>query len=289
VSFLFAFVLPTTHCEEGCTHCFYETGHSSRVEAVDFLEPLDRALDLLLHQGLQQVVISGGEPLLSPRLEPLVKLCNDKLLHLLLLTRGGPLDRQMLAALERWGVDDITLSASADDEPLRRIVNRILFHSRYLPTLLTCITRENLDQVRPLMALADRLNLPQLFTPVYIPRDHPAHDELSLQRLDSGQWDRLLEDLRPWTEEAGTGAYWELVRDHFRGRPAHPGRCHMGSAGFVVDADGSVYPCFHRHDQRAGNLLTDPWPEIQRNLHALGEQLCRAPCFGEHCLSLFVG
>ena len=44
MAFVFAFVLPTTRCLAHCEFCFYETGHNERVEAVDFLEPLDRAL-----------------------------------------------------------------------------------------------------------------------------------------------------------------------------------------------------------------------------------------------------
>ena len=86
-----------------------------------------------------------------------------------------------------------------------------------------------------------------------------AHAELSLRWLDPGQWEALLADLRPWSEESGTTAYWELVRDLFGGLPASPGRCHMGTAGFVVDADGSVYPCSQLVAPRfwAGNLMEE--------------------------------
>ena len=47
LSFSFAFILPTTRCEVRCDFCFYQTGHSPRVEEVDYLEPLDQALDAL--------------------------------------------------------------------------------------------------------------------------------------------------------------------------------------------------------------------------------------------------
>ena len=63
----------------------------------------------------------------------------------------------------------------------------------------------------------------------------------------------------------------------------------MGTQGLVIDADGAVYPCFHRHDLLAGNLMHDPWETIVKRLRNMGEPLLGAPCFGEHCLSMFAG
>lgn len=289
MSFSFAFILPTTHCEVRCSYCFYETGHSLRVEDVDFLEPLDAALDALVDGGLQQVIISGGEPLLSPRFPALVQLCNDKLLHVLLLTRGRLLDEQMLANLERWGIDDLTISAPSDDEPLRAMVQRVLFRSRYIPSLLTPLTLDRLDQIDPLLRLSSRFNLPHLFTPAFIPRQTRQFDQLSLHAADADQWHDLLDRLGPWAVESGSATYLELVHRFYNRWRVRPRFCPMASGGLVIDADGSVYPCFHRHDLRAGRLLVDPWPEIEARLEVVGQELEGAPCFGEHCLSMFAG
>ena len=99
MSFHFAFILPTTKCDAHCEHCFYEVGHSRRVEEVDYLYPLDEALDRLTEQGLQQVIITGGEPLDSPRLGELTELCASKVMHLLLLTHGRKLNEQRLVLM----------------------------------------------------------------------------------------------------------------------------------------------------------------------------------------------
>jgi MoaA/NifB/PqqE/SkfB family radical SAM enzyme len=289
VSFQFVFILPTTACPDPCAGCFYETGHTRRVPSVDFLEPLDRALDLLADDGLQQLVVTGGEPLLSPRLEPLLELCAGKLVHLALLTRGDLLDEGRLQRLEQLGVDDITLNARAADPELRRLAQRILFHSRYVPTLLTCITRRNLGEIGALDELSQQLNLPHIFTPAYIPEAARDFEALSLHGLDEPGWDKLLEDLAGWADRHHSRGYLEFVRSFYAGLEVRPGSCPMGSSGFVVDADAAVYPCFHRHDLRAGNLLDDPWPRIEGRLLAAADELTSATCFGEHCLSLFVG
>ena len=285
----YAFILPSTRCTTRCEHCFYETGHSERTPSVDFLQPLDAALDGMVRDGLQQVIITGGEPLLVPGLQPLVELCASKLVHVLLITRGVGLDRQTLESLERWGVDDITLSASAPSDELRATANRVIFHSRYLPTLLACLTRKNLQGAGAMVEFSDRLNLPLLFTPAYIPRDWPAHHELSLTRLPDSQWDELMETLAPWAEGSQAGPYLSMVRRFYGGQKLRPSYCAMGTAGLVIDADATVYPCFHRHDLPAGNLLTHTWEQIHQALGAMGPTLISAPCFGEHCLSMFVG
>lgn len=293
MGYQFAFILPTTHCDSHCEFCFYETGHSSRVEAVDFLEPLGPALGDLVQDGLQQIIISGGEPLLAPRFWPLVEVCSTasagRGVQVLLLTRGQLLDELSLLRLDRQGVDDITISATTLDDRLRETVQRVMFHSRFTPTLLTCLTRANLSEVPRLLDFSQRLNLPHLFTPVFVPEHAECYERLSLRHVEDGEWSRALGALGGWARLTHSAFYLKMVRDFFLGLPVHPGFCPMGTGGLVVDADGSVYPCFHRHDLKAGNLLVDPWPELRDRLEESGPALIGAPCFGEHCLSMFAG
>ena len=289
MSFHFAFILPTTKCDVHCEHCFYEVGHANRVEEVDYLYPLDEALDQLCRQGLQQVIISGGEPLASPRLTELVELCAARVMHVLLLTHGDLLDEARLAELERAGVDDLSISAHRVSEQLSRTIQTILFHSPYTPTLLSCLTQSNLDQVTPIQELADRFNLPVIFSPAYIPEDAPSHHKLSLHALPEAERMELFARLEIWAEGQGTIPYLQLLKGLHGGPSAHPGHCPMGNSGLVIDADGSVYPCFHRRDLCAGNLIVHPWETIEKNLKGMGKELQGAPCFGEHCVSLFAG
>ena len=285
----FAFILPTTKCDVRCEHCFYEVGHADRVEEVDYLYPLDEALDQLCRQGLQQVIITGGEPLASPRLIELVEMCAARVMHVLLLTHGNLLDEARLAELERAGVDDLSISAHRVTDALTRTIQTILFHSPYIPTLLSCLTRNNLDQVAPIQELAERFNLPVIFSPAYIPDEVPAHGQLSLHGLDEAERVELLARLEAWADSQGTVPYLHLLKGLHGGLSSQPGHCPMGTSGMVIDADGSVYPCFHRRDLCAGNLIVHPWETIEANLGVMGKQLQGANCFGEHCVALFSG
>lgn len=289
MSFNFVFVLPTTRCLAHCEFCFYETGHSERVASRDYLVQLDGVLDALQQEGLQQVIISGGEPLLAPAFPRLLDLLSRRIVHVLLLTHGELLDPEQLQQLERAGVDDITISAPDLDDELRTSAHRILFHSRYVPSLLTCLTRATAGRVPELLGFSTRRNLPHLFTPVFVPQDAGCFERLSLRGLSEPDWNELLAALEGWAEQTRSGFYLQMIHDFYRGMPVHPGFCPMGTRGLVIDADGSVYPCFHRHDLRAGNLLEDPWDVIRANLERDGPALLPGPCFGEHCLSMFAG
>jgi len=289
MSFHFAFILPTTKCDVRCEHCFYEVGHADRVEEVDYLYPLDEALDKLCKQGLQQVIITGGEPLASPRLSELVELCAARVVHVLLLTHGNLLTEERLDQLEQAGVDDLSISAHWVTDELSRTIQRILFHSPYVPTLLNCLTRKNLDQVEPLQELAERFNLPVIFSPAYIPEGASSREHLSLHALPEDELQELLGRLETWSEKQGSPKYLQLLRGLYGGPLARPGICPMGSSGLVIDADGSVYPCFHRRDLCAGNLIVHPWETIEQNLKGMVGEVQDARCYGEHCVSLFSG
>jgi MoaA/NifB/PqqE/SkfB family radical SAM enzyme len=288
-NFHFAFILPTTKCDVRCEHCFYEVGHAERVEEVDYLYPLDEALDQLCKQGLQQVIITGGEPLASPRLTELVELCAAKVVHVLLLTHGNLLTEERLDQLEQAGVDDISISAHRVTADLSRTIQRILFHSPYVPTLLNCLTRKNLDQVEPIQELAGRFNLPLIFSPAFVPEGAPGREHLSLHALPEAEQQELFARLETWAETQGSEKYLQLLRGLYGGPSAQPGFCPMGSNGLVIDADGSVYPCFHRRDLCAGNLIVHPWETIEQNLKGMVGEVVNANCYGEHCVSLFSG
>ena len=164
-----------------------------------------------------------------------------------------------------------------------------MFRSGYTPNLLTPLTRPGVDRLPALLEFSTRRNLPHLFTPVYVPEQSRSFQKLSLRNLGPMDWERLISRLDAWARRTESTFYLSMMRDYFAGMPVHPGFCPMGTEGLVVDADGTVYPCFHRHDLPAGNLLTDSWELIAGRLRKSGEGLYGAPCFGEHCLSMFAG
>ena len=115
----------------------------------------------------------------------------------------------------------------------------------------------------------------------YIPCLDPLDGERGGQgySLTPGQYEDFLKTLFDlWYRELEQGRYYSIrYFDNLvwmlEGRPpeqcAMAGRC---SAQYVVEADGSVYPCdFYSLDEyRLGNICRDRWAEIDRAREALG-------------------
>ncbi|WBK01120.1 radical SAM protein [Methylocystis parvus] len=92
---------PTRLCNLTCRHCY---SHSSphRRSHLD-LATLLRALAALRGEGYEQLSVSGGEPLLYPRLDALVSAAQDQGYRLSLITNGStitPANVPLLASLD---------------------------------------------------------------------------------------------------------------------------------------------------------------------------------------------
>ena len=113
--------------------------------------------------------------------------------------------------------------------------------------------------------------------------------DLSLRELDGGGWSRLKVSLDRWAADHGAQGYLSLFYSLYENEVAGPPSCAMGAEAVVVDCDGSVYPCFHRKDLLCGNLVSDDPGVVFGRLGKKSAFTSSAPCYGEHCLSLFFG
>ena len=53
-----------------------------------------------------------------------------------------------------------------------------------------------------------------------------------------------------------TYSYIQLFHDLIKGiKPTNMMTCFMGTSAVIIDYYGDVYPCFHRKDLYAGNIL----------------------------------
>ena len=65
--------------------------------------------------------------------------------------------------------------------------------------------------------------------------------------------------------------------------------CPMGTDHFVLDVNGSVYPCFKRKDICLGNVLKQPLAKILNNQnyrHNVQKQLQQAGCVSLGCVCM---
>lgn len=163
----------TYRCPLRCVYCSNPTDyaqHADRLSAVDWVRVMHEAEA----QGVLQVLLSGGEPLLRKDLETIVQGAADAHLYTNLITSGLPLDRQRLARLQAAGLDGVQVSiqdTTAEDSD--RIAGRASFDHKLqvaawvkelgMPlTLNVVIHKGNIDRVSDLITLAETLGADRL-------------------------------------------------------------------------------------------------------------------------------
>ncbi len=280
-----AFLVLSTRCDQGCGFCYYQLDpqreHARSLAGAQLL----RSLDQLAERGLQAVFLTGGEPLQHPDLDAIVAHTTALGLSAILLTSGAGMDTDRALALEEAGLQALVLSLSAfGPEQRRRFAVAATLRSAR-PSLTFVITAANAAAVPLVRATARSAELPLLLQLAWIPDDHPAA-QLDPRQLPARKGAALTRELQAWSTEVGLQGYRALQTAWLEGRPTRPSWCELGGQALVLDADGSVLPCFHRRDLACGNVESDQWDGILERLSALVPTLWTAPCYGGHCLSL---
>ena len=101
-----AHIIPTRRCNLSCTYC-NEFDHSSNPVALDDLrQRIDRLADL----GTSIITLSGGEPLLHPAVDEIVRHVRRRGAIATLITNGYLLTPEMIGRLNEAGLDSMQIS-----------------------------------------------------------------------------------------------------------------------------------------------------------------------------------
>ena len=111
---ILAQIVPIRRCNLSCTYCNEFDAHSQPVPTVDMLARIDRLAAL----GTTIIDLSGGEPLLHPELDEIIRRIRTHGLLAGLLTNGYLLSEGRITRLNRAGLDHFQISidnVSPDD------------------------------------------------------------------------------------------------------------------------------------------------------------------------------
>ncbi len=101
-----AHIIPIRRCNLSCTYCNEYDKHSAPVA----LEVLRRRLDYLASFGTRIVTISGGEPLLHPELDDVIRHIRHHDVIAGMITNGYLLTRERIERLNRAGLEYLQIS-----------------------------------------------------------------------------------------------------------------------------------------------------------------------------------
>ena len=99
-------MVPMRRCNLACAYCNEYDDHSKPVP----LEEMDRRVDKLAELGTTLITISGGEPLLHPDLEEIIRRIRSHGMMAGMITNGYLLVRERIEKLNRVGLDYMQIS-----------------------------------------------------------------------------------------------------------------------------------------------------------------------------------
>ena len=101
-----AHIIPIRRCNLSCTYCNEYDDFSKPVPAETMLRRIDRLAEL----GTSVITISGGEPLLHPELDEIIRRIRERGCIATLITNGYLLTPERIKRLNRAGLDHLQIS-----------------------------------------------------------------------------------------------------------------------------------------------------------------------------------
>jgi Fe-coproporphyrin III synthase len=293
-----AILMPHSACNCRCVMCDIWKGNQN-VKQLS-VKDVEKLLDSLKKLGTRQVVMSGGEALLNPGFFSLCKILQKENIKITLLSTGLLLTKHAAHLLE-W-VDDIIVSLDGD-EKVHDLVRNIpgaflklkegvghlhLLNPSYPVTGRTVIHRQNFRNWPAIIEAGAAIGLKRLS---FLPADVSSEAFNRPNGWDDRRQNQILLSEEEWVEmKEIIGQIIRDFRGHFESKfiaespekirkigdyygafyghnPFPYKKCNAPWVSTVVEADGTVRPCFFHPP--LGNIHNDSLTTILNSEKAL--------------------
>ncbi len=275
----------TRSCNLRCKHCYNDSGVQKRNELS--FEEIKQLIDELENTGVLNVMLTGGEPLLHPRLFDIIELIRLHSMSCMLFTNGTLLTKEVVTAL-KGRVLSVTVSIDGavpeTHDSFRGVPNsfektvkavKMLKEAGIPVRCSVCIHKGNLREVTDIVRLLEELKVnPDRMRPV----SYTGRSEESAVCVSPEEYGNVLEGLRNYEE----------VRGHVKIELPSTLRiknCGIGRRSIVIRSDGEVAPCPPFPDEVSlGNVRErtlaeiwngSPFLNAARAVSVLESELCR--------------
>jgi MoaA/NifB/PqqE/SkfB family radical SAM enzyme len=236
-------IVPVRRCNLSCTYCNEYDTSSRPVPTVEML----RRIDLLAGLGASAVHLSGGEPLLHPEVDVIIRHIRYRSMLAGLLTNGYLLNVECIRRLNRAGLDYLQISIDnvrpdeISNKSLKVLDRKLQWLADYakfsvnINSVLGCAVRNPEDA----LAITSRVRALGFNSTVGLIHDHSGQ----LRPLSSEQkkiYDQIV--------NSGERKFYDFVHySQFQNNLAqglpNEWHCHAGSRYLYVCEDGLVHYC----------------------------------------------
>lgn len=294
----------TNYCNLGCAYCYYNTGlsprHFSKFPYADYKKIIPQ-----FKAHFDEIIFTGGEPLLNKDLFKIARLCHQAGLEISLLTNGVLLSEPIIAKIITTGFKAVSVSLDSlrpevnDFQRgqgalvIRNLQNLLKLRPKGMEIeIMQTVTRQNLADILTISQFCKTNQIAHWVDPVEINPAVLRVQKLALEKTTQKERQNLEQALLKWAGKDPvllkyTAAVLSLIQ---RQKPTNL-FCPMGTNHFVLDVDHNLYPCFSRHDLSLGNVFQAPLSQILANKKYLQEaqpQLQQAKCVTLGCVCMTI-
>lgn len=263
---LAAHLIPIRRCNLSCTYCNEYDGYSKPVPTSDLL----RRVDLLAGLGTGIVTFSGGEPLLHPDLDVIVRRIRGDSMIATLITNGYLLTRERIRQLNRAGLDHLQISIDnvVPDEVSKKSLKVLdqklhwLAQSAEFDVTINTVVGGGIRNPDDALVIARRAKQLGFSTTVGISHNHHGQ----LVPLDAHQRG-IVEQVVALEESAFNFAnYNRFQKNLANGRP-NEWNCRAGARYLYVCEDGRVHWCSQQRGHPGVPLDQYSRNDLERQYH----------------------
>lgn len=288
----------TNRCNLRCNHCY----QNSTNQAADGELTLEQRLDLIDQFGkhyIPMVALAGGEPTLSPDLEPVLDRCRKYGIHTTIATHGGLLTPERCRRLADLGLRYVEVSLdSIHPEVHDRFrgvegmwqqsiegIKNVIATDGLRAGIAMCVHQDNFKEVEPMIELAVKLGVSCFAHFNFIPVGRGK--EMSAKDLTPHQREELLHILHHWMQKKIIGIISTAPQfgrislanadengiiscSHAGNGPGtkarvvakYLGGCGAGRTYACLQPNGDVTPCVYMPGRIMGNVKEKSFSEI---------------------------
>jgi MoaA/NifB/PqqE/SkfB family radical SAM enzyme len=270
-----AHIIPIRRCNLSCAYCNEYDDCSEPVPTHEMLRRIDKLATL----GTGVVTLSGGEPLLHPDLDEIVRRIRSHGRIATLITNGCLLSRTRIARLNRAGLDHLQISIDnvMPDDVSKKSLKVLDQKLRWLAedaefgVTVNSVVGGGIRQPEDALTIARRARALGFSTTVGIIHDGSGQ----LQPLDEHQR-RILEEVLAVGKSAFDVANYNRFQKNLAAGLPNDWHCGAGCRYLYVCEDGLVHWCSQQRGHPAIPLDQYGPEDLRREYHVV--KACAARC-----------
>jgi len=265
----------TRRCNLSCGYCSEYDEVSQPVDTA----LLERRIDHVAELGTLVLTLTGGEPLLHPKLDQLIARATSHGVVCTMISNGYPITKEWIRRLNTANLSLLQMSVD-NMEPnefsqkswsqIRKKLELLKEHAKFAVNINAVLGSSNLEQTRQVVAGVKELGF---FMTVGLMHDDKGQIEPGLLKEALADTYRELQRASNKTifHRTGEGWEWDMLQDG-----SSPFKCRAGGRYLYVDEFGMVNYCSQRRGEPGTDLLAYTGDDVEREFYT--RKGCEAQC-----------